>query len=184
MALIESTMLELKTPLPHFQLVEVVNQRTVDTQQLQNKPVLVAFICNHCPYVVHILNQFEKKLNTFVKKGIEVICISSNDITTHPADAPDKMAILANDHHFQFPYCFDQSQQIAKAFNAQCTPDLFLFDEQHQLYYRGRFDSATPGNHQVVTGSDLQNAVDALLKKQAPPHPQHPSMGCSIKWKT
>ena len=183
MALVESTMLPLGTTLPSFSLINTMDNKMVTHKQYQHQPLLIAFICNHCPYVVHILEKFTEQLNAYQQQGVQSICISSNDIATYPADSPDKMALLAKQYQFNFPYCYDESQQVAKAFQAQCTPDLFLFDATHQLYYRGRFDSSTPGNNQPVTGIDCQQAVQSLLEDNPRPATQHPSMGCSIKWK-
>ena len=184
MSLVESSMLALGTPLPHFRLPNTVDGQWIDSDHYRHQPLLVAFICNHCPYVVHLADAFNTVLNQIAQNNIGIVCISSNDIVTHPADAPDKMAEFACAHGFNFPYCYDENQQVARNFQAECTPDWFLFDSDHRLFYRGRFDGSTPGNAVAVTGEDLLGATNALTAGHPPPAPQHPSMGCNIKWKT
>lgn len=184
MSLVKSRMLELGTPLPHFRLPNTVDGKWVENGRYRNQPLLVAFICNHCPYVIHLAGAFSTVLHQITQLNIGIICISSNDIATHPADAPDKMTEFAQAHGFNFPYCYDENQQTARDFQAECTPDWFLFDSDHRLFYRGRFDGSTPGNGVTVTGEDLLNAAAKLTAGHPAPQPQHPSMGCNIKWKT
>lgn len=179
-----SSMLPLGTKAPDFTL-----KNTVDGQDLtlsryaEGSPVVIAFICNHCPYVVHIIDGFVELAKYYQKHSIKFIAISSNDIANHPDDAPDKMQAFAKSHQFTFPYCYDESQQTAKTYQAECTPDIYLFDAEHHCYYRGQFDGATPGNDVPVTGEKLQQAIEAVLKNELSPEEQNPSMGCNIKWK-
>jgi len=183
MALTPSTMLDLDTPAPDFSLLEPLTQNLVSLSQFSGKPILIAFICNHCPYVVMLkeaLQQFAKDYDT---KGLAVIAINSNDIENYPADSPEKMIDDVNNYAYSFPYLFDDTQKVAKSYKAACTPDFFLFDQQHKLYYRGQFDSARPGSGTEVTGVDMRNAADNLLAYKDAPHEQIPSVGCNIKWK-
>jgi hypothetical protein len=144
----------------------------------------VAFICNHCPYVKHILDGFVAFTREYGPRGLAVVAISSNDIATHPEDSPGEMAKLARAKNFTFPYLFDESQTVARAYDAACTPDFFLFDGDRLLVYRGQFDGSRPGSQQPVTGVDLRSAADAVLAGSPVPERQSPSVGCSIKWKT
>ncbi len=165
MTLTPSNMLALGTTTPNFNLVNTVDNTIISpATHAKDKPLLVAFICNHCPYVIHILDQFTTMANTYQQKNIATIAISANDITTHPEDAPDKMKTLAKEKGFLFPYCFDESQQTAKDFNAACTPEFYLFNAQHKLIYRGRFDASKPNSTIGVTGNELQAALDAALQ--------------------
>ena len=184
MALTESTMLELGTIAPDFALTDVVSGKTIHRDDFRGKKaLLVIFICAHCPFVKHI----EKSLAAFAKeyadKPLGIVAISSNDAATHPEDSPAGLKLQAEAQGFNFPYLYDESQAIAKAFNAACTPDPFLFDGDFRLIYRGQFDSSRPGNNIPVTGEDLRAAVDAALAGKLPLADQHPSVGCNIKWK-
>lgn len=183
MAQTPSNMLALGTPAPDFSLPEPATERTVALDDFQGKPLLVAFLCNHCPFVLHIKDVFATFAQEYQERGLAVVAINANDVANYPADAPDKMAQMARETGFMFPYLYDESQQVAKAYQAACTPDFFLFDADHRLVYRGRFDGATPGNKEPVTGMDLRAAADALLEGTPMPQEQHPSMGCNIKWK-
>ena len=184
MALRESRMIALGSPAPDFALPDVVSGRTVRLAELASAPaLLVAFICNHCPYVKHIRAGFVAFAREYQPKGLAVVAISANDPAAYPEDAPEAMAREAKDAGFTFPYLYDETQAVARAYEAICTPDFFLFDRDRRLVYRGRFDASRPGSTVPVTGADLRAAVDALLAGRPVPAEQHPSMGCSIKWK-
>lgn len=178
-----STMLELGTRAPNFKLFDTVNNQLVSLSDFSNaKGMLIVFMCNHCPFVKHILNDFVVAARDFQQKGIGVVAVSSNDVENYPDDSPVKMAKLARKHQFSFPYVYDGSQEVAKAYRAACTPDFFLFNENEELVYRGQFDSSRPGNDEPVTGEDLREAVELLLDGKVM-EDQKPSMGCNIKWK-
>jgi len=145
--------------------------------------LLVVFSCNHCPFVLHILNQFSDYARDYQKKGLSIVMINANDVDNYADDSPQKMIELTKEYGFNFPYLYDESQQTAIAYQAACTPDLFLFDSQHKLVYRGQFDGSRPGNDIPVTGNDLTEATEALLNQQVIPTDQIPSLGCNIKWK-
>ncbi|HTV19068.1 MAG TPA: thioredoxin family protein [Polyangiaceae bacterium] len=179
-----STMRELGAPLPSFQLPDTRNDEAIGDAYLRGRgPSVVAFICNHCPYVVHIragLVEFGKYCQA---NGVRFVAISSNDVSTHPQDGPGPMAAEAKKYGFTFPYLYDESQDVARAFDAACTPDFFVFDADAKLAYRGQFDASRPSNQQPVTGADLRAAVDALRAGKAPSADQKASIGCGIKWK-
>jgi len=180
----QSRMLALGTTAPSFQLTDTVSNKTVALQDLAaSRALLVAFICNHCPYVKHILEGFVAFAREYGPRGLAVVAISSNDITTHPADSPGEMAKLAREKSFTFPYLYDEAQTVARAYEAACTPDFFLFDSDRRLVYRGQFDGSRPGGPQLVTGADLRAAADAVLAGKPVREKQIPSIGCSIKWK-
>ena len=184
MARTTSRMLPLGTRAPPFSLRDTVTGRTVALEDFATSPMLlVAFICNHCPFVKHILGGFVGFARDFGARGVAVAAISSNDAVGYPADGPDKMASIAARERFTFPYLYDESQEVARAYQAVCTPDFFLFDRDRRLVYRGQFDASRPGNPIPVTGADLRAACESLLQGQAPPTVQTPSVGCSIKWK-
>jgi peroxiredoxin len=180
-------MLELGTPAPDFTLPNTnppVGSDSVALAEFQGaKALLVIFMCNHCPYVIHIRDALTDLVREYQEKGVAAVAISANDVTTHPDDSPRKMTNAARKHGFTFPYLYDETQAVAKAYHAACTPDFFLFDGDGKLFYRGRFDKATPGNQEPIDGADLRAAIDAVLSNQGPPADQHPSMGCNIKWK-
>jgi peroxiredoxin len=184
MALKQSRMVALGSPAPDFALPDVVSGRTVALADFASAPaLLVAFICNHCPYVKHLREGFLAFAREYQPKGLAVVAISANDPAAYPDDAPEAMAREAKSAGFTFPYLYDETQAVARAFEAICTPDFFLFDRDRKLVYRGRFDASRPGSNVPVTGADLRAAVDAVLAGRAVPAEQHPSMGCSIKWK-
>ena len=183
MAAKTSRMVELGTKLPEFALRDAVSGGEVSSGGFVGRPVLVAFMCNHCPFVKHILESFAEFAREYGPKGLGIVAISPNDPKDYPEDAPDRMAEVARERRFTFPYLFDASQSVAKAFQAACTPDLFLFDRNHALAYRGQFDSSRPNNTMAVTGSDLRAAADAVLLGREVPGKQTPSVGCSIKWR-
>lgn len=178
----QSKMVELGSAAPDFVLTDTEGAAWGLGKAAGDGPFLVAFICNHCPYVVHIADAFAAFAAEYKDKGLSTIAISANDISTHPQDGPDKMAEFARAHHFTFPYLYDETQETAKAYGAVCTPDLFLFDADKRLVYRGQFDDSRPGRG-APTGVDIRAAADAVLAGKKPPRDQKPSVGCSIKWK-
>lgn len=183
MALTPSTMLELDTQAPEFSLLEPLSGDYVSLNDYLDKPVLIAFISNHCPYVILLKEALQEFAREYHAKGLEMIAINANDIEKYPADSPEKMIEDVNNYEYSFPYLFDRSQSVAAAYKAACTPDFFLFDKKHKLYYRGQFDNARPNSKTDVTGKDMRNAADNLLAGNAAPETQIPSIGCSIKWK-
>jgi len=185
MSLQESTMLELGTPAPEFELIDVVSGKKKGLQDVKGpKGTLVVFICNHCPYVIHIQEKWVELVHQYDEVGISTVAISSNDVENYPADRPEKMKERAEELGMDFPYLYDETQEVAKAYKAECTPDFFLFDENMQLVYRGQFDGSRPGNDVPVTGEALKNALDKLLEgRSIPEDQQRPSAGCGIKWK-
>lgn len=184
MALTPSNMIPLGTIAPDFTLPDTVSGTSYGLQQLKGKQgTMVMFICNHCPYVKHINSQLVKLANDYTPKGINFIAISSNDATAQPDDAPDKMKELAQKEGYPFPYLYDESQAVAKAYDAACTPDFYIFDADLKLVYRGQLDDSRPSNNKPLTGSDIRIALDALLNGTAISPRQKPSIGCNIKWK-
>jgi peroxiredoxin len=184
MAHTESTMLELGTLAPDFMLPNVVSGKTVHRDDFKGKDgLLVMFICPHCPYVKHIEQTLGALGADYALKPLAIVAISSNDVTTHPADSPEGMKAQAQAHGFVFPYLYDESQDVAHAYNAACTPDFFLFDKDFRLVYRGQYDASRPGSGIPVTGEDLRGAIDAVLADNLVPPDQRPSLGCNIKWK-
>ncbi len=173
----------LGTPAPDFALRDVRTGKLVRKADYRGKPLLVVFMCNHCPYVRHVEEKLAEVANRLLDRGVGVVAISANDPEAYPDDAPERLAEQAERLGMRFPYLFDETQEVAKAYRAVTTPDLFLFDRDHRLFYRGRFDAARPKQPTPVTGEDLQNAVERLLRGEARPEPQYPSVGCSIKWK-
>lgn len=177
-------MLALGTAAPPFRLPDVLSGRPVGLEDFDGaRALLVAFICNHCPYVQHVLGGVVVFARDYAARGLVTVAISPNDVEAYPQDAPSEMARLARERDFSFPYLYDESQEVALAYQAVCTPDFFLFDAARRLAYRGRFDGSSPGNRVPVTGADLRAAADALLSGQEVPREQVPSVGCSIKWK-
>jgi len=185
MARTPSQMIELGTEAPNFSLPDVVSGNTISLDDFPDaKGFMIAFICNHCPFVQLIRHEFARYGREYTDKGIAVIAINSNDIEAHPEDGPDAMRDDARRFGYTFPYCLDEDQSVAKAYQAACTPDLYLFDADRKLVYRGQFDDARPGSDVPVTGADLRAATDALLAGQAiPADDQKASLGCNIKWK-
>jgi peroxiredoxin len=182
MAETPSTMVKLGTPLPEFELPDY-DGTVHKSEEYAGTPLLVVFICNHCPFVKHVVGVFSRKAGEYQQKGVAVVAISSNDTESHPEDDPAHMKEFAEEHGFSFPYLFDESQDVAKRYQAACTPDFFLFDASHRLAYRGQFDSSRPSNDVPVTGEDLTAAVDKVVRGEAVPTDQTPSVGCNIKWK-
>lgn len=183
MAGVSSTMLELGTAAPDFSLPDTTGQLVSLADYKQAPATLVVFMCNHCPYVKHIANRFAEFAREYQAKGVAVIGINANDVSTHPDDSPEKMAEEAKKIGYTFPYLYDETQEVAKSYRAACTPDFFLFDKDHKLAYRGQFDGSRPGNKIAVTGQDLRMALDAVLQDQPVPAEQKASMGCNIKWR-
>jgi peroxiredoxin len=183
MALTPSTMLALGTKAPDFQLPDVVSGENVSLSTFADKKaLLVMFICCHCPFVKHIQDELTRLGKDYKDRSVGIIAINSNDIKNYPADAPEKMQEMALELGFTFPFCYDETQEVAKAYTAACTPDFFLFDENQKLIYRGQLDDSRPSNGIAVTGKDLRAAVDAILSNQSVSQDQKPSVGCNIKW--
>lgn len=180
-----SSMMPLGTVAPDFELMDVVSGRPVALANVRGaKGTLVMFICAHCPYVLLVQDEIARLANDYRHLGVEFIAISSNDVENYPDDRPDKLREQALAVGFDFPYLYDDTQQVARAYGAECTPDFFLFDENNRCVYRGRLDEATPGNGKPVTGRDLRAALNALIKGDPIAENQFPSMGCNIKWKS
>jgi peroxiredoxin len=177
-------MLELGTIAPDFSLDSPEGETFSLAAQNIDKGLLVIFMCNHCPYVIHIRNQLTVKIRDYQNQGITVVAINSNDYSAHPDDSPARMAEDARQFNYSFPYLVDEDQVVAQAYRAACTPDFFLFNAARKLVYRGQFDGARPGNNVPVSGADLTGAVDALLGGRDIAEEQLPSMGCNIKWKS
>ena len=178
-----STMLDLGTTAPDFSLPDT-RGRTVSLHDFDDaKALLVVFMCNHCPYVKHILDGLLKLAKEYRSKGVAVVGINSNDVDSYPDDHPEKMTEIVKQKGFPFPYLYDATQEVAKSYRAACTPDLFLFDKDRKLVYRGQMDDSRPSTNVPVTGADLRAALDAVLEDRPVPQEQRPSMGCNIKWK-
>jgi peroxiredoxin len=183
MALTPSTMLPLGTSAPDFRLPDTRGQM-VALADFKSAPVLlVLFICNHCPFVKHIRAGLAGLGRDYQKRGVAIVAINSNDVQNYPEDSPDRMQQEVKAAGYVFPYLYDESQAVARAYRAACTPDIFLFDKNRKLVYRGQFDDSRPGNGRPVTGRDLRAALDAVLAGTPVPEPQTPSIGCNIKWK-
>ncbi|MEM7063301.1 MAG: thioredoxin family protein [Cyanobacteria bacterium P01_B01_bin.77] len=183
MVMVESTMLALGTVAPEFLLTDVTSGSTVTLDTFaDSKALLVMFICVHCPFVKHVEQELAQIGQDYVEKGLGIVAISSNSLETHPQDAPKHMQTQAKTLGFKFPYCFDDTQTVAKTYTAACTPDFFLFDSTLKLVYRGQLDDSRPGNDKPVTGKDLRQAIDRVLAGQTLPMEQNPSIGCNIKW--
>jgi peroxiredoxin len=176
------------TPLgsaaPDFALPDTVSGRTIRLADYAASPaLLVTFICNHCPYVIHVRPSLVQFAREYQPRGLAIVAISANDPQTHPQDGPEQMTLEAKKSGFSFPYLFDQTQQTAKAYHAVCTPEFYLFDSERRLVYRGRFDASRPNSQIPVTGTELRAAADAVLAGRPVPAEQKPSVGCSIKWR-
>ena len=183
MVAVPSTMLSLGTPVPGFQLPDADGKLHGPADVAEAAGLLVAFVCNHCPYVIHIGPTLGERARQWMNQGLAVLAINSNDIAAYPQDGPEHMPAFAEKNRWSFPYLLDETQEVAHTFRAACTPDLFLFDKDRKLVYRGQFDASRPGNNQPVTGDDLDRAVQAVLAGQPVPGDQVPSIGCNIKWK-
>lgn len=179
-----SKMIPLGTPAPNFSLPDVVSNKMISLADVRSdKATVIMFISNHCPYVKHIIKKLVNIANEYRDKGISFVAISSNDIEKYPEDSPEKMCQLALSLNFPFHYLFDETQAVAKAYQAECTPDLYVFDKNMKCVYRGQFDDSRPGNNKPVTGKDLADALDNILAKKPVDANQKPSVGCNIKWK-
>ena len=184
MSLTPSNMMPLGTYAPAFSLPDVRTGETVSLPDIaSDKATVVAFICNHCPYVIHIIDSLSTFARTYAQQGVAFVAISSNDVDTYPDDSPEKMREFAQENDFSFPYLHDATQEVAKAYDAACTPDFFVFDSELKCVYRGRYDAASPGNDAPVDGCDLAAALDDTLAGRPVAGEQKPSMGCNIKWK-
>lgn len=178
-----STMVPLGTAAPDFTLPNIDGSMKTLADVAGTKGTLVMFICNHCPFVKHVAGQLAELGRDYLPKGIGFVAISSNDVATHPADSPEQMVREAEDRGYPFPYLYDETQEVAKAYRAACTPDFFLYDSSRRLVYRGQLDSSRPDSGIPVTGADLRAAIDAVLAGKPPAAEQRPSLGCNVKWK-
>ncbi|MDT8415171.1 MAG: thioredoxin family protein [Flavobacteriaceae bacterium] len=184
MARTPSNMLALGTKAPDFTLKDLNSNQTLSFSDIRgDKGTVVVFMCNHCPFVIHMIEELVRVENDYHVQGIGFVGINSNDVENYPEDAPENMTKFAAKYKMDFPYLFDETQEVAKAYDAACTPDIYLFDSRDQLVYRGQLDDARPGNHIPLNGADLRIALDALLYNRKYPDPQKPSIGCNIKWK-
>ena len=183
MSLTESTMLPLGTTAPNFHIRDVVSNNYYSLDDLKSdKATVIMFICNHCPFVIHVNAELVRMANEYKNQGVSFIAISSNDVENYPEDAPDKMSIVAKVLKYPFPYLYDKYQEVAKAYDAACTPDFYVFDGEMKLSYRGRLDQSRPGNSIPLSGEDLRNAIDKTIAGESI-DTQYPSAGCNIKWK-
>ncbi len=181
---VDSTMLPLGTRAPDFSLPEPATGKMVSRDNFAAAPaLLVMFICNHCPYVKHVQKELTRLVKEYQARGLAAVGISANDVASHPQDGPEEMAREARTAGYTFPYLYDETQEVAQAYRAACTPDFFLFDARRALVYRGQMDGARPGNSIPLTGTDLRRALDAVLGGSAVTVEQKPSRGCGIKWK-
>ena len=184
MSLTPSNMLPLGTKAPEFDLQASNFNRKISYQEIKGKKgTLVIFICNHCPYVLHVIEEIVMVANDYRVQGIGIIAISSNDVVKYPQDTPELMTEFAFENGFEFPYLFDETQEVAKAYDAACTPDFYLFDNQNKLVYRGQLDDSRPANGIPLSGSDLRSAIDGVVMNRSINPEQKPSIGCNIKWK-
>ena len=180
-----SNMIPLGTKAPFFELQDTISNSFLKLGHIKGKNgTVIMFICNHCPFVIHVNKQLVALANTYTKKGIGFIAIFSNDAVNYAQDGPRNMAIHAKKEQYPFPYLYDESQEVAKAYDAACTPDLYVFDSELKLTYRGQLDDSRPGNGIPVTGTDLQHALDCLIENKENTAIQKPSIGCNIKWKS
>ncbi len=177
-------MLPLGTQAPEFSLIDVISEKTFCFNKHNSADaIVIMFICNHCPYVIHVNHELVRLANDYLSKNVQFIAINSNDIDSYPDDAPEKMRIKALELNYPFPYLFDSTQEVAQAYQARCTPDFYVFDKHHALVYRGQLDDSRPGNGLPLNGHSIREALDCLLKKEAITLHQKPSLGCNIKWK-
>ena len=184
MALTESNEFSIGRKAPDFQLLNTVDNKALSLNDAKgDKGTVIMFICNHCPFVIHVNNELVKMANEYQEKGVNFIAISSNDVKNYPEDAPDLMKQLAKDVNYPFPYLYDETQEVAKKYAAACTPDIYVFDEDLKAVYHGQLDNSRPGNGKSVTGNDLRHSLHNLLDNKAVVENQKPSMGCGIKWK-
>lgn len=185
MVLTPSTMLSLGTKAPNFSLKDVVSGQTISLDTFAGKKaLLVMFICKHCPFVKHVQQELAKIGQDYRDHSLGIVAISANDAANYPDDSPENLAVMARELGFNFPICYDETQEVAKAYTAACTPDFFLFDGDYKLVYRGQLDDSRPSNNLPVTGEDLRSAIDRVLADEAIDFEQKPSIGCNIKWKS
>lgn len=185
MAITPTTSKPLGFIAPSFMLPETATGRSISSETLfGSQPTVVIFMCNHCPFVIHIMDGWVALVKEYQSRGVQIVAISSNDVTSHPQDGPEHMKVLATERGFTFPYLYDETQEVARAYDAACTPDFSVFDNHRKCVYRGQFDASRPGNGVPVSGSDLRHVLDALLAgEDVPEEGQIPSIGCNIKWK-
>ena len=184
MARTPSTMVALGTKAPDFNLPDTVSGKQISIKEVKGDvATVIMFICNHCPFVKHVNAELVRLANNYKNKGIGFVAISSNDVANYPDDSPVLMAQLAKQLKYPFPYLYDETQETARAYNAACTPDFFIYDKKQDLVYRGQLDDSRPGNEIPVTGKDIRNALDCLINDEPVPEFQRPSIGCNIKWK-
>jgi len=184
MSLTPSLMIDLGSAAPDFKLPDVVSGKDLSLSDIKSPTAtVVMFICNHCPYVKHVNNELVRLANAYIPKGVSFVGINSNDFAAYPDDSPDAMRKVAADLQYPFPYLVDESQQIAKAYDAVCTPDFFVYDKDLKLVYRGQLDDSRPSNQVPSDGKDIRAALDAIIAGQKPSPRQRPSIGCDIKWK-
>jgi len=179
-----SNMLPLGTAAPEFNLIDTVSEKMISLNEVKGESAtVIMFICNHCPFVIHVNEQLVALANDYKNNGVGFAAISSNDVENYPQDSPELMKKLAEELSYPFPYLYDEAQEIAKAYDAACTPDFYIFDSDLRLVYRGQLDASRPGNDNPVDGKDIRNALNAILSGKEVDHDQIPSMGCNIKWK-
>ncbi len=184
MAQTPSNMLPLNTVAPDFSLIDTVSKKTVSLNELKGKKAtVIMFICNHCPFVIHVNEQLVRLAIDYAHKEVGFIAISSNNVINYPQDGPEKMTIHAKKNNYTFPYLYDDTQEVAKAYDAACTPDFYAFDDELKLKYRGQLDNSRPENNIPVTGDNLRHAIDCILEEKINTSLQKPSIGCNIKWK-
>lgn len=184
MVLTESKEIKFESKAIDFTLIDQITGKEVNLyKEKGEKATIVIFMCNHCPFVLHIISKFVEITNAFISEGVNCIAINSNDVKNFPDDSPNKMKELAEKYSITFPYVFDETQEIAKAYDAACTPDIYVYDKDLMLKYHGRFDESTPGNNKEVTGEELKNALLCITSDKEISDPQHNSVGCNIKWK-
>lgn len=184
MAKIESSMLPLGTQAPDFLLVDTISGKQISLHPVkETAATVIMFICNHCPYVKHINPELARLADEYTVKGIQFIAINSNNTDAYPDDSPENMKLIAKEQHYHFPYLFDETQEVAKAYQATCTPDFFVFNQQLSLVYRGQLDDSRPGNSKESNGASIRAALDCLLAQKPISTEQKPSIGCNIKWK-
>jgi peroxiredoxin len=178
-----SMMLPLGTKAPDFTLLDPVTGKKRSLSEFDAPATVIMFICNHCPFVIHVMDELTRLSLDYAAKGVAIVAINSNDVESHPQDGPDNMAALVREKGWTFPFLFDATQAVAKAYHAACTPDFFVFDREKKLVYRGQLDDSRPSNQKPVTGSDLRAAIDSALAGRPAAAEQRPSIGCNIKWK-
>lgn len=178
-----STMMPIGTKAPDFRLLEPATGKTWTLADFSAPTLLVMFICNHCPFVVHVRDELTRLAREYAGKGVDVVAINANSAESHPQDGPEPMAALVRELGWKFPFLFDETQDVAKVYHAACTPDFFVFDQKRALFYRGQLDDSRPSNGKPVTGADLRAALDAAIAQEHAPVDQKPSIGCNIKWK-